>query len=507
VTPDDYLTRCVEDFEFYAGECLRILDKRGELVPLRLNRAQQYVHARLERQLAETGKVRAFVLKGRQQGISTYIQARWRWRVKHRTGVKAYVLAHEQKASDNLFDMAKRYHSYEPEFLRPHTGAANSKELWFDEIDSRYEVATAGTKETGRSGTAQFLHGSEGAFWPNAAAHWKSIGQTVPDMAGTEIVIESTANGKVDVGAEFYRRWKRAEAGLTDYIAIFVPWFWQDEYRKPIPAGFKMDADEEELAERHELTPEQVYWRRMKIADDFGGDETGFHQEYPNSANEAFIATNRDTLLDPERVAKARGTKVVPQGPLVLGVDPARHGPDRTVICWRRGRQVSKLKVMSGKSVTQVAGQVAIIIEQDKPTKVFIDTVGLGAGVYDVLDDGGYGKYIVAVGGAEKPVEEDRYRNKRAECWGRMKEWFNSPPVQIPDSDEFEGDLLAPGYTYDAHSRLLIEPKDKIREREGRSPDMGDALALTFAENVRDKPKRDRAITSAYEPEDSVAGY
>ena len=75
----------------------------------------------------------------------------------------------------------------------------------------------------------QFFHGSEVAFWPNAAAHAAGILQAIPDEVGTEVFKESTANG---VGNYFHKEWQDAESGLSDYIAIFVPWFWSEEYRK-----------------------------------------------------------------------------------------------------------------------------------------------------------------------------------------------------------------------------------------------------------------------------------
>lgn len=504
MTPQEFVDRCADDLPFYAEECLSILDKAGETTALRFNSAQRYVHERLEEQLSRTGRVRAIILKGRQQGVSTYVQARWRWRVKHRRGRKAYVMAHEQSASDNLFRIAKRYHELEPTFLRPSVGASNAKELWFDKLDSRYEVVTAGSRETGRSGTSQYLHGSEAAFWPNADAHWASIGQTVPDLPGTEIIIESTANGQ---GNEFHKRWKRAEAGLSEFIAIFVPWFWQTEYRKEVGPSFRMDADEAELAEQFGLDAEQVAWRRAKIADDFNGDVSRFQQEYPCTPSEAFVASNRDTLIDAKKVLAARKAKGVQAvGPLVLGVDPARHGPDRTSICFRRGRVIQRFRVTSGKSVTQVAGLVMNLIEEHHPAKVFIDVGGLGAGVYDILVDSGYEKIVVAVNFGESATDDVRFRNKRAECWGLLKDWIHAGPVQIPDSDELEGDLLAPGYSYDSHGRLLLEPKEKIREREGRSPDLGDSAALTFAEPVRQKPKREVRV-GGFATIDSEAGY
>lgn len=174
------------DFGIYSQRILKIRPKSGgKAIPFFLNTAQRHIHEKVTTQQESIGKVRAIILKGRQQGASTYVEGRFYWRISHRRGVKGYILTHEQKATDNLFGMVQRYYDESPSDYRPHLGASNAKELVFDVQDSRYEVATAGSKDTGRSGTAQYLHGSEVAFWQQAAQHLAGIGQVVPDERGT----------------------------------------------------------------------------------------------------------------------------------------------------------------------------------------------------------------------------------------------------------------------------------------------------------------------------------
>ena len=102
-----------EDFPSYGRACLKIRPKDPRLgnQPFTLNKAQRYVHKMLEDQLATTGKVRALVLKGRQQGMSTYIGGRFYWKVTHGRGLRCFILTHEQDATNNLFGMVDRYHS------------------------------------------------------------------------------------------------------------------------------------------------------------------------------------------------------------------------------------------------------------------------------------------------------------------------------------------------------------------------------------------------------------
>lgn len=487
--------RLRDDFSHYAAKCLRIRTKGGSVEPLILNRAQLFLHGELEAQREATGKVRALVLKGRQQGISTYIAGRYYWRSTHSLGVRVFILTHEQDATDNLFGMVERYHSHCPELVRPSTGKANAKELHFDGLESGYAVGTAGTKAVGRSQTVQLFHGSEVAFWPNASAHFAGVVQAIPDMPGTEVVLESTANG---LGGEFHERWQQAESGIGDYKAIFIPWFWDEGYRRPVPEGFTLTDDERELIANHGLDPEQIVWRRAKMAE--LKDPLLFKQEYPTTAAEAFQLTGHDSFIKPAAVLAARKSKCEGYGSLVIGVDPARFGDDRFSIAWRKGRKVEKVESRAHLDTVAGANWVKQIIDVDDPVRVFVDVGGSGAGVVDILHSWG-GKYeektvpINFGGEPQEPIKmlpsgEKRPgpRNRRAEMWERSRDWLDEPGgADIPDKDSLQADACGPGYHYDTNQRLLLESKEHMRSRGVRSPDEWDAIALTFAEPVPEK--------------------
>ncbi len=151
--------RLRENFEYYAPRCLKIRTKAGGVSPLQLNDAQTYLHSQLEAQKQRTGKVRALVLKGRQQGVSTYTEGRFFHLATHRRGTRAFILTHMDEATANLFGMAKRFYDHCPEVVRPSLAASNAKELVFDKLDSGYKVGTAGSKGTGRGQTIQLFHG------------------------------------------------------------------------------------------------------------------------------------------------------------------------------------------------------------------------------------------------------------------------------------------------------------------------------------------------------------
>lgn len=494
--------RLKDDFNHYAAKCLKIRTKSGKVVPLALNTAQKYIHECVEAQRAKTGKVRAIVLKGRQQGCSTYIEGRFYWRVSHTKGVRAFILTHEEEATNNLFEIANRYHENCPALVKPSTSAANAKELHFDLLDSGYKVGTAGNKAVGRSSTVQFFHGSEVGFWPNAAQHSAGIIQAIPDEPGTEVFKESTANG---VGNYFHKEWQDAEAGLSEYIAIFVPWYWQAEYRKPVSDGFSLDTEEHKYKAAYGLDLEQMAWRRSKIVE--LKDPLLFKQEYPATAAEAFQVSGVDPFIKPDLVMIARTAQVSEAyGDKKLGVDPARFGDDRTSICFRQGRKVHWIKSYSKKSTMEVAGLVRMAIKEVGAKQCAIDVGGLGAGVYDRLielvkpDE----CEIVQVNSSESPIDERSYTNKRAEMWGEVNDWLKAQPASIPDSDELMADLTQIRYSYDSNNALKMEKKEDMKKRGFRSPDMADALGLTFAQPVTKVEKKERGRSSRPPLDDTI---
>lgn len=484
------LRRLKGDFDLHAMTCAKLKAKTGKLVPLVLNEAQAYVHARLEAQKAETGKVRALILKGRQQGISTYISWRYYRKATLNRGVSVFILTHEQPATDNLFNMAKRYNDNNP--IAPSTKNDSAKELVFGALDSGYAVATAGSKAVGRSKTITLLHGSEAAFWPNAQTHFAGVVQAVPDLPGTEIILESTANG---VGGEFHERWQMAERGVGDYIAIFVPWFWSSEYARPVPEGFALDEEERRYKATHNLTDEQMVWRRAKMAE--LKDPMLFKQEYPASASEAFQMTGHDGFIKAEPVVAARKANLDGHGPLIIGVDPARFGDDLFAVAWRQGRKVRKVESKAKCDVVEGATWVKSIIDGDRPARVFIDVGGVGAGVFDILVSWGYGSTVVAVNFgspalfAPPPLSDGSpapyYANRRAEMWGLSRDWLTSTGgADLPDMDALQTDACGPKYRYNADQDVVLESKEDMRRRGISSPDYWDAIAMTFAEPVRE---------------------
>jgi hypothetical protein len=378
--------------------------------------------------------------------------------------------------------MAQRFYENTPQLVRPQVSTNNSKELIFGRLDSGYKIGTAENKSVGRSSTIQLFHGSECAFWANASEHAKGILQAVPDAPGTEIILESTANG---VGNYFHQMWQKAEAGMSDFIAIFVPWFWQPEYQREVCHGFTPSEYEVSLKDNYGLTNEQLNWRRFKVVDlSVNGQdgEKSFCQEYPCNANEAFQLTGENTFIDSTIVMRSRkDTDAEKFGPLLLACDPARFGDDRTSIILRQGRVAFGLHSYTKKDTMEVVGILVQLIIEHHPVKLFVDVGGLGAGIVDRLIELGYKNIVVPVNAGCKPLDGKKYVNKRAEMWALCREWLFEEPCSIPDVDSLHADLCGIKYSFDSNSRLVMERKEDMKKRGVRSSDEADALCLTFA--------------------------
>lgn len=290
----------------YIQGCLKIKDKGGKIVPFVLNEPQRKLYAVIKRQ-AEAGKpIRVIILKARQMGFSTLTEALLFHRTATRANTGSMIVTHKDEATTNLFNMSKLYYEELPNPIKPMLKTSNAKELIFENptrdavqkkarpgLRSKIKCATAGGSGVGRSDTLQNVHASEFAFWPgDKVATLAGLLQAVPPVAGTMVIIESTANG-FDA---FKDMWDAAVAGESDFEPVFFAWYELDGYRMPYD-GAPLTAEERELQAAYNLDLDQIQWRRWCIANNCGGDLNLFHQEYPATPEEAFIATGT-TVFD-----------------------------------------------------------------------------------------------------------------------------------------------------------------------------------------------------------------
>ena len=292
------------DFTSFASSQIRIITKDASqgFIPFEFNEAQQIITQSLTKQKSETGRVRAIILKARQQGISTYCSARVFWNTYFQQHTRSVILAHDSATSDALFTMSKNLIRNMGDGLKPTELTSNAKEIKLispaytdkDAIGS-YRLYTAGSPEAGRGTTPTVAHLSEVAFWTHDEKILAGLFQGISQADGTEVILESTANG---ASGEFYRLWKGAVNGENEYLPIFIPWYITPEYRREAPSNIMLEKEEEDLMEQFGLDLDQLYWRRLKIAE---GGKIKFQQEYPATAEEAFIMSgsnvfNKDKL-------------------------------------------------------------------------------------------------------------------------------------------------------------------------------------------------------------------
>jgi hypothetical protein len=480
--------RLRDDNETYAKACLKIRTKSGSIEPLIFNSAQKIIHQRAEKQRMETGRVRALVLKGRQQGCSTYIQGRFYHKITHRKGFKAFILTHENEATNNLFEMTQRFHDNCPELMRPQTGASSAHELTFDVLDSGYKVGTAGNKGVGRSATIQLFHGSEVAFWPNPELHASGIMQAVPDAPDTEMWLESTSNGPNDF---FHTMWRKAVAGESEFTAIFIPWFKQTEYAVDVPDDMAIAPDEAPLVDLYGLTKEQIVWRRNKITQ-LGGGDMGLHRfkmEYPCTPDEAFEESGENKLIPSAsiRAAVKRNVKPIKMWKPIWGLDIGGESDtgDRTALAKRMANVLLEpVQSWRGKDPMQIAGLVKAEYDDTetilKPAFICVDTIFQGAGIVARLRE--MNIPVIGVNVAESSSISDKCNRLRDELWWKAREWFKGNDVVLPDGcDDLIIELASPRYSHTSSGKLVVESKDDMKERGISSPDLADAFNLTFA--------------------------
>ena len=502
------------DLATFAADALTIIPKDSEPRPLVLNSVQRELDAALDAQLAETGRVRAIILKARQMGVSTYVGARFYHRMRHNAGRRTLIMTHRDDATANLAGMVKTYHDHDPE--APPLLNRNWRTF---ENGSRITVETAGSVVTGAgvSFTFHLAHLSELALWQQAQAHLGGIMPTFPDADGSEVIIESTARG---ASGPFHKRAMGAMQGIGDYKFLFFPWFKHSEYAAEPPPAWAPPEAFREMGERFELSRAQLFWAWRTNAvyaldEQTSPDEIAwiFKREYPSTAAEAFRAGRPGGFIAGSVVDAARKRLNPHQGdmPLILGCDFATGGgggdaevPDATaaagddvlgtedgdanVFISRRGRVIGRecYERFRDRNTMSVANRLAAAIDRIRPDRVFMDRGGGGAQVYDILCARGYAGILELVdfGEGARAVDQRKARNHRAEMFINFREWIANGG-DLPDDDILADEITATWVHSDDERGLTMAPKRLIRSKLGISPDGCCACLTTFSAPVR----------------------
>ena len=285
------------------GGFLYIKTKDAKLVQLKLNTSQEKVLKVIEKHLKENKPLKMWILKYRQGGVSTLIEAVISALVSQRKNTNALVIADIKDHTNNLYDMFRLYVEKlqeENPHLIPEIKKSNDKNFEFEKTRSKIVLGTAENPKCAKSGTFHLVHLSEVAFFRDFDELMGDLMQTVPDVGSSIIIGETTARGK----NFFYKEWKSAINGKSDWIPLFLAWFEMEEYSKklePVGVFYPIEEidfgdttekefleEEQELQKRYKLTDEQINWRRYAIVNKCQRKLHTFYREYPSTWQEAF---------------------------------------------------------------------------------------------------------------------------------------------------------------------------------------------------------------------------
>lgn len=225
--------------------------------------------------------------------------------------------------------------------------------------------------------------------------------------------------------------------------------------------------------------------------DDYGEDSDFVRVrakgQFPRASTSQFIG--QDLVDAAVSVNWGLDTSPYSWAPVIMGVDVARFGDDQSVILVRQGLMVHEITAFREMDTMKLADQVAGKIKEWRPKSVFVDAIGIGAGVCDRLRQLQFLNIVDVISGEK--AGEVKYNNKRSEMWGNMKDWLKAGG-NIPDDAELKADLVAPEYFYTPSHKIQLERKKDMKARGLQSPDKGDSLAFTFAYPVMTDEKTEQ---------------
>jgi len=221
----------------------------------------------------------------------------------------------------------------------------------------------------------------------------------------------------------------------------------------------------------------------QKYEEKYGRDSNAFRvriQGLPPTAEE-------DVLIPWVWIERAINRNLKPGAghSLMYGIDVAWEGKDRSVICKRLGPVVKDIQEFRGIDNMALVGWVVRNYLEDKekgetPKTLFVDSIGMGAGVYSRLREQGYPAYAVIV--SETANDKAQYGNKRNELWHVLRQQFEDGTISIPDDEDLIDELSSMKvHPPDSSGIMRVFSKAELRKQGRNSPDKADALCLTYA--------------------------
>ena len=272
-----------------------IINKKREDQLLVFNEAQEDVYRVIAENKAKGKRSLILILKARQLGMSTFTEGLGTTMCVMKPNQSMFIMTHEEKASQQLYGMAHYYYENFPSWLKQEAQVIkDNQSLMSFTNGSKIQtmVASPNSSGTGRGQTFTFAHLSEFDWW-NGDALGILAGVLSACTQDAIVIIETTANGC----GNFKKLWDKAvndklEGKENEWIPLFYGWNTDKQYRKPYN-GFELTKEEERLKREHNLDYEQLAWRRSKIETEFAGDVALFRQEFPLTAEEAFISSGQ----------------------------------------------------------------------------------------------------------------------------------------------------------------------------------------------------------------------
>lgn len=310
-----------KDFYRYCKNNLKIKDKHSRIVPFVPNAPQRVLIDYVLLCIKEKRPVKAIILKARQMGLSTAVEAIIYWWTSTNKNINSVIIGHEESSSKNLYMMFRRYYDNTNPLFKPSIHFNTRTDLSFERFDdtgkqvglgSTIKTATAGNKAAGRSDTINLLHASELGEWENGEDLVASLLETVPDEPVMDkpsmMFLESTAKGR---GNYFHKEFKNAVKGANNFVPFFFPWWILDTYERDhdLPLGelneyevFLVDLMKKghSVAGQHipideASIPAKIHFYRRK-AKNFESTPEKLTQEYPSTWQEAFIASGKNVF-------------------------------------------------------------------------------------------------------------------------------------------------------------------------------------------------------------------
>jgi hypothetical protein len=209
--------------------------------------------------------------------------------------------------------------------------------------------------------------------------------------------------------------------------------------------------------------------------------------EFPRGGADQFIPSD---IVMAARRNRVRGFEKLPK---LLTCDVARFGSDETVIGLRQGRKFQVVGTYRGIDTEMTAQHVIEFREQYRVDAVVVDDDGIGGAVTDHLRARGYREKLFPFHGGAEPADPQMYYNKRAECWGRMRDWLKDG-AEIPDDPQLDRQLTSAKYFIARgkvrNGAIVLEAKEDLKKRGYDSPDRADALAMSFGVTIAPQPVR-----------------